>query len=266
MFPIEKRRAFYAIRAFNCEVAMIKDQANANAMTARIRFQWWTDQLEELYAHKQLDAAHPVVSELKLAVDEFSLTKRWFERCLEARQRDIHSVQIGTMCDLEDYAEFAHSSIIYLLLEIMTVREDLADYAASHVGVCCGITTLLRGTAYHSAGGSIYIPNEVMDKFGLSSHTLLHGPADATQRKALEESVFDVASQANAHLEKARQLVSDGLPNGSIHALLPGVSSSLLLEKLREANFNPFDSQFVEAQNPLRLQLSLLRARLLSRV
>jgi hypothetical protein len=52
---------------------------------------------------------------------------------------------------LEDYAEFAHSSQIYLLLETLGIRDNQEiQYAASHVGVASGMVTLIRSHPYHS--------------------------------------------------------------------------------------------------------------------
>lgn len=60
-------------------------------------------------------------------------------------------MKFDTMDELEDYAEFAHSSLIYLLLEALNVQEQLAFDVASHIGVCIGITTLLRGHFHHAS-------------------------------------------------------------------------------------------------------------------
>lgn len=59
--------------------------------------------------------------------------------------------EFTSMDDLENYAEYSHSSILYLLLETMEVKNETAEYAASHVGVCKGIVTLLRGYSHHAS-------------------------------------------------------------------------------------------------------------------
>lgn len=54
-----------------------------------------------------------------------------------------------TMDDLETYAEYSHSPLLYLMLEAMAVKDEGAEFAASHLGVCKGILTLLRGHLKH---------------------------------------------------------------------------------------------------------------------
>lgn len=54
--------------------------------------------------------------------------------------------------DLENYAEFAHSSISYLLLELLGLKDDMElQYAASHFGVSNGLISLLRSYPYHAS-------------------------------------------------------------------------------------------------------------------
>ena len=64
---------------------------------------------------------------------------------------------LETMDALENYAEFSHSSINYLLLEVLGIHDEQMQYAASHVGVASGITVLLRGFAHHAANVSDFI-------------------------------------------------------------------------------------------------------------
>ena len=146
--PKEFRETYFAIRAFNVEIAMIKDQCHGNTMAGRIRFQWWRDVLEEIYSPEvkkksRLISNQPVANALYDCIkhSDMNMNLRWFERSLDARQRDLASEQPQTMDDLENYAEQSNSSILYLLLESMGVHEENAEYAASHIGVCSGIST-----------------------------------------------------------------------------------------------------------------------------
>jgi len=274
LHPKEARRGYFAIRAFNCEVAKIKDQVHGNAMTGAIRFQWWHDQIESVYHGKGASSEHPLVRELSHVVEAHGLTKRLFARCIEARQGDLTLQRVETLDDLEDYAEGAHSSILYLLLQVLGVQSRTADYVASHVGVCSGLATLLRGTAFHASKGAIYIPREIAGRVNLVDHVLIKGPQTESEAKALQEAVFDVAAQAHGHLDKARLLLSgqetvsdtsDGtgeaepVPSAAIYALMPAVRASMLLEDLRSTNFNPFDAKIIGDRPALMYQIKLLK-------
>lgn len=68
------------------------------------------------------------------------------------RNKDIAQTGLlEKMDDLEDHAELCQSSILYLLLEVLQVKHEKAEYAASHAGVCSGIVSSLRSIPFHSA-------------------------------------------------------------------------------------------------------------------
>ena len=52
---------------------------------------------------------------------------------------------------LETEVEYSHSSLHYLLLQAMEVTDEDSQFAASHMGVCGGIVTLLRAIPHYSA-------------------------------------------------------------------------------------------------------------------
>ena len=172
LYPKHIRTAYFAIKAFNIEIATIKDQIPNNSNNiARIRFQFWRDILHEIQEKKKI-APHinqPVALELLDIIQEHNLTTRWFERSLEARwdyfsTLSLHFSYLSRLADitnngvyedyngLEDYAELAHSSLNYLMLELLGLRTDTSlQYAASHLGVSTGITTLIRSHPYHAS-------------------------------------------------------------------------------------------------------------------
>ena len=105
-----------------------------------------------------------------------------------------------------------------------------------------------------------YFPREVMEKHGLDRDVALRGARTDTEAAALREVVFDIASQAHAHLDKARELSVKGVPRNSHFALLPGVGSSLYLDQLRKQDFAvppDYDEQSHHIYH-LRLQLNIL--------
>jgi hypothetical protein len=72
----------------------------------------------------------------------------WSQSC---RQRDLYNDQVDQLAEVEDYGEEGHSSILYLLLEASNVDNEKTEYAASHVGVCSAIVTLLKAMPFQLA-------------------------------------------------------------------------------------------------------------------
>lgn len=88
LLPKEYRGVYYALHAYNVEIATIRDNIPRNSIQAgRIRFQFWRDTLQQIYSAQGLPASNnqPVVQALDFYARKYNLTSRWFERALEAR-------------------------------------------------------------------------------------------------------------------------------------------------------------------------------------
>ena len=268
LIPKYYRSSYFAIRAFNVEIATIKDQANNNVMAGRIRFQYWRDILNDIYNGKEFPLStsmnQPVVYALYKSINELNLTLRWLQRTIEARQSDLSVDRYETLDELEDYAEKAHSSILYLILESMNIKDENVEYIASHIGVSYGLMTFLRGFAYHSSKGAVYIPRDILSKCNLKPDVIVRGPRNEIEQSNLNNAIFEVASQAFGHLDMARKLNAKGIPKNSMYALLPAVRSSMYLEELRKVDFNPIHPN-IQSNSQLNYQLSLMKATLLNK-
>lgn len=129
---------------------------------------------------------------------------------------------------------------------------QLTSYAFPRMDACLPVTASLL---FVLSQGSIYIPKDIMTENNLDLNTFRMGPSSPEQSKALKDCVFEMASQAYGHLDKARALNYTGR---STYALLPAVRASMFLEKLRKADFDIYDSDLHDESSPLRLQMNLL--------
>jgi phytoene/squalene synthetase len=213
------RSHFFAIHSFNIEMALIKNSTKENKNAARIRFKWWNEVIAAI-SEERFESTiyqHPVAQELATTMKERKLSRRWFENVIEARLQDILSPQPETLSDLEDMVEKSHSSLLYLTLEALQLKEkypEQIDHMASHIGVAYGIVSVLRGTAYDLSRGQLRLPSETLINKGLPStfsrdlsNTLFESSkANITKEddKKFREVVFDTAAQAYGHLDRAR--------------------------------------------------------------
>ena len=80
------RGPFFAVRAFHIEMALIKDQSRGNLMSGKMRFQFWRDNIDQIFSNKSMTASQtPVITALHSYVDRFSQSQRFFIRALDAR-------------------------------------------------------------------------------------------------------------------------------------------------------------------------------------
>jgi NADH dehydrogenase [ubiquinone] 1 alpha subcomplex assembly factor 6 len=167
LVPRQDRSHFFAVHAFNVEMALIKSSTLDNKNAARMRCKWWLELLSHVYdsggGFDQSSYQHPVAQSLSLAIQERSLSRRWLEYIVESRLQDILSPQPETLSELEDAVEKSHSSLLYLTLETVGPKDkgypQEVDYMASHVGVSFGLVSVLRGTAYDLSKASESLPS-----------------------------------------------------------------------------------------------------------
>lgn len=184
--------------------------------TAQLRLQWWRAEIDKVYQGQS--SGHPVSEILVHAVKEGKLTKGWFVRLLDMRHKDLVTSQPRTLEDLEKYVEDTASSLLYLGMEAMNVRDLNADHAASHCGKAFGLVTLIRALPFHCKAREVYIPTELTAKHNITSEMLFK--AEFTPE--IGEAVYEMASLAHGHVEMARELTAS-LPKGANLVLLPTV-------------------------------------------
>jgi len=247
LLPAGAREATIAVRAFNVSVALVRDQVSQNTI-GEMRMHFWNDAIDAVYDDRPQQ--QPVVLQLHKAVRGYRLSKRWLKRIVSSRQEALSDRSFATVAAAETYAENSVSSVLYLTLETLDLRDVHADHAASHIGKALGLVTLLRSVPHNALRQRVQVPVELLVRHRVSQQELLRGSAE----KHVKDLVFDVAGSANAHLEKARSL-SKQVPSKAKMALLPAVTASTYLDRLRKADFNVFDGELQQRNQLLPLTL-----------
>ena len=148
LLPQKYRDVYFSVRAYHVEISVLRENVKGNTLTGKMRMKWWKSSIDDLYS-KETIPTDPVQRALQPCIKKYNLTKRYFERVIDSRYFDLNMIQPDTLSDVENLAEQAHSSILYLLLEAMGLRDEKTMIMASHVGVGTGIATFLRGTPQH---------------------------------------------------------------------------------------------------------------------
>ena len=177
--------------AFNIETANIRS-TTSTVEIGRMRLMWWRQAIEQGRAGKPPD--HPVAQALAQAQARHSLSFRFLEQLLDAREADLETKQPADLRQLLSYCERTAGALqvggqtLYssdpqgprpaqhehphlpcasqlLGLECAgVVDNEQAELAAVHVGCALGLATLLRGTAHHASKGCTYIPADVASR------------------------------------------------------------------------------------------------------
>lgn len=248
--PAEHRPALLALYAFNLEIARIREAAH-EALAGEIRLQWWSDVLGG--AGRGEVAAHPVAAALLETMARYQLPPERLTALIEARRFDLYDEPMGTLADLEAYADGASTSLIALAAQILAGGEEPDIRMLSHhAGLAHAFVGLLAAFPIHAARGQIFVPLEILARHGATRQQVLGGQATPQ----LHEALAELRLHARRHLRAAQQRLTAAAP-AVMPALLPVALAGPTLARMERRGYDPFTPLEIAAW---RRQLILWRA------
>jgi len=231
--PQKYRRALHAIYAFNLEIARTREQAR-EPMPGEIRLQWWRDVLDGV-ARGEVEA-NPVAAVLRDVVIRYRLPPRILAELIEARSFDLYDDPMVSTTALEGYATKTSSALIDLAARILNDgRDPDCTDLISHAGIAYAVAGLLRALPLHAARGQLYLPADLMRRYGAQETDVFAGKATAEVRAVLAE----LRLRARQHLDAARALLP-GTPEAIMPALLPVALVRPVLAGMERRGYEPF--------------------------
>ncbi|CRG90640.1 NADH dehydrogenase (ubiquinone) complex I, assembly factor 6 [Talaromyces islandicus] len=234
--PPQSQSFYLALQALNISLSMIPDTTSSHTI-GLMRLQFWRDTISRTLSGSP--PKEPVAIFLGAAIEDLRarttqhsgqaarLSKGWFLRMINARERSLTNTPYTTIAELESYAENTYSTLLYLTLSSLPLTSLTVDHVASHVGKAAGIAAVLRGlplvafppppnhhtnqtAALGGQGtqqqGAITLPLDVMAQAGVKEEDIFRQGAAAP---GLKDAVFAVATRANDHLITARQMLKN---------------------------------------------------------
>ena len=276
--PPSSRTALFVLRAFYLEVSRIP-RTTSDPRIAEMKLHWWLTSLRSIYASPSTPPpAQPIVLLLHFLIHRHSFTQRLFTRILNARISDLTPTPPPTITALDAYIEATHSSLYYLFLQTLPPSPPSspsrlhADHLASHVGKAVGITRLLQSLPHHASQRRLWLPASVMAECGVEEEAVWGMESTAQLQKA----VFEMASNAKAHVHHGREQMRGGGEGGGgrggegggrvvgedeVRLLLDVVACERWLDALERVNFDVFDKRLFEMETkgfePLKLRYAL---------
>ena len=232
--PAPQRAALCALYAFNYEIARVREIVT-EPMLGQIRLQWWREVIAAAFAGEP-PRQHLVAVPLVTAIRDFGLSREYFDRLIDARERDLDPEPPRSLAELENYAEGTSATLVLLALEILGARQSAARDAGRSIGIGYALAGLLRAIPFHAAAGRCFIPADLAASAGLDF-------SDYKGRKsgpALRAAVEAIATAAARHLRSAREQ-RGAVPRAAIAATLPAVIADRFLARLERTGYDPFD-------------------------
>lgn len=231
--PADKRPALFALYAFSLDVARVRE-AVSTSLPGEIRLQWWRDALQ---GEARGDVrAHPVARALDDAVVRYRLPRAALVDLVDARVFDLYDDPMPTTGDLEGYGGETSSVLIRLASLVLAGGADPGGAAtAGHAGVAYAIVGLLRAFPWHARRGQIYVPADMLARFGVTRDDIVSGRGGPGLVSALAE----MRALAREHLEQFRRL-GDTVPAIAAPAFLPVALAPGYLARMERPGYDPF--------------------------
>ena len=247
MLPKPKRNALHAIYAF-CRLAddIADDPKIAGDRTALLAR--WREELDDAFRGK---AQRGVSVALSDAIERFRLPERVFLDLLAGVEFDLANEPIDTFDDLQLYCYRVASTVGLLVVRILGFENPRSLEFAETLGIAVQLTNVLRDVGDDASTGRIYLPKVELERFGISTESILAGEMTAELQLMLSFN----AKRAASYYERAEQL----LPDEDRRALRPATAMGriyrALLDELIERNFPCFE-QPVRLSKPRRVAIA----------
>jgi phytoene synthase len=224
--PAEKRRALWALYAFDAEIAAVRSRIR-EPLPGEARLQWWRDAITT-GAQGPAVTGHPVADALNEAIAALGLPEAALQNYLEARVFDLYDDPMPSRTDLEGYCGETAGTILQLSALVLdpAAAPGVASLAG-HAACAQAITAILQALPVTRRRGQCYVPRDVLASVGSSPEAFVMGEGDEGAARA----VSAMLALAREHLGSF-EAGAASLPLSLRPAFLPLALTRLALDRM----------------------------------
>jgi phytoene synthase len=175
--PKPRRDALYAVYAFCRTVDDIADlgvERGVDPSAQRRELAEWRADVARCY-EPGATPRHPIARRLALAIRAFDIPRTALEAIIEGVEMDLDRPVYETADDLYPYCYRVASAVGLACIEIFGYTDPRArDYAIS-LGIALQLTNILRDVGTDAQAGRVYLPQDDLKRFGVSTDDLRRG-------------------------------------------------------------------------------------------
>jgi 15-cis-phytoene synthase len=173
LLPKEKRRAARALYAF-CRITDNIIDSEQEAEARRNQLESW---------RRQIMFPSPFTKEAVVLAwadtrARFHIPHGYAQQLIDGVARDLTQTRYATFDELAEYAYGVASTVGLMAMHITGYRDDGAVPYAVKLGVALQLTNILRDIGEDFRNGRLYLPQDELAAYGLSSETVQEGIVD----------------------------------------------------------------------------------------
>ncbi len=237
LLPHRVRRAAFAVRALNVELASVKESVS-QIVIGKMRMKFWRD----AFADENKVPDHPVAKEVVVAVRGHDLGQDLLLKMIDARESRLEEKAFDSLDAVDDHSRATFGAVNVLIAECL--KEDGAKlnghvrHCANQLGQAEGLVTLIRSLPFHAAQKRCLYPTELLIQSGVF---------DVNQDKSELKTVTEmVAARAQDRLENCR-FRAKYLNADEKAAMLPAVNVDAFLDRLSRVKCDVFDPKATQS-------------------
>ncbi|MGB6431018.1 MAG: presqualene diphosphate synthase HpnD, partial [Candidatus Acidiferrales bacterium] len=236
LLPRHKRDALCALYAFMRLVDDVSDTPGDLA-AKRAGLARWRAALDAAVAGDP--SAHPVLPALADTLERFQIPPRYFHDLISGAEMDLTVGAYATFDRLREYCYRVAGTVGLTCLHVFGFTDPRAPDRAESLGIAFQLTNILRDVRSDLESGRVYLPQEDLDRFGVSTGELI-GETITPGLRALME--FEVA-RAWSFYREGEPLVRlvDRDSRAALWALVRTYSS--LLARIEARGFDVFSTR-----------------------
>ena len=230
--PKEKRKAIYAAYAF----CRLSDDYSDEEIPL--------DEKAALLSglHGDLDAAFEGRAESEVFVALLDASKRYgiprdyFHEIINGVEMDLVNSSYATFEELYQYCYRVASVVGLVCIEIFEYRDPKAREYATDMGIAMQMTNILRDIEEDCGRGRVYLPQDELEKFGVTEESLQAGETGPEFRAMMAEQV----SRARGYFERSAALLPLLKPRSRLCPAVLRALYSAVLDRIEARDYDVF--------------------------
>ena len=178
----QRRRAITALYAFCREVDDVVDECTDDNV-ARTTLAWWRGEVAAIYGGTP---QHPVSQALVPLVKQFNLPQEHLLEIIDGMEMDLNQQQYADFKSLQLYCYRVASVVGLLAAEIFGYRDRKTLKYAHDLGIALQLTNIIRDVGEDARRGRIYLPQDELAKFGVSSSDIFNARETVAFHKLMQ--------------------------------------------------------------------------------